>query len=154
MVGAGAKGHAGVQAHHHLPLPGGVLLPGGADHQTPADGGGVVVVLPGGGPLLLLYGAGVHGVGDGLLVQPGGEVGDGLGGALLRADVDVDDGVAPVLRQQLLVNKVDVGDAGGLLGQVGVVLNVDAVGHHHLGDGGGGVNVLCRDSDLQVGPVH
>ena len=66
--------------------------------------------------------------------------GDGLGGIFIRLDVQVDDGDSPVPGQQLLVDEVDVGDFGGLLHQVGVVLQVEAVGHHHLGDG---CSLLC-----------
>ena len=45
-----------------------------------------------------------------------------------------------------------MGDLGHRLHHVRVVLDVDTVGHHHLGDGGGGVDVLCGDGDLYVGP--
>ena len=80
--------------------------------------------------------------------------GDGLGGVLLGGDVEVNQGGVTLLGQQILVDEVDAGNFTGALLQIAVILDVDAVGHHHVGDGGRLVHVYGRDADTYFGPIH
>ena len=151
-MGAGAEGHAGVQPHHHVAGLQGAALPGGADDDVLSDAQGVVIFFPAKGPVLLLDAAGAQGMGDALGFQAFPQEGDRLGGVGVRADIQVNDRLGAVLLEQVLINKVDMGDFRGLLQQVGVVLNINAVGDRHLGDGRGLVGIGDGDFNLNFGP--
>ena len=47
-----------------------------------------------------------------------------------------------------------MGDLGHLLLDVAVILDIDAVGHDHLGDIARAVDIVGVDRDLYLSPVH
>ena len=154
VVAAGAEGHTRIQGDDDLFGLLLILLPGRVDHQTVAQLLGVIVLLPGGGPLLLLYRSGGDGVGNagGGVLLP--QEGDGLGGVVVRADVDVDQCLGHILFQQLLIDQVDVSDFRRLGAQIGIILDVNAIGHHHLCNGCCLVHLSSGNFDIDFSPVH
>ena len=114
-MGAGAKGQAGLQVEHRAALGVVVVLPQGADEELLPHRDGVEVLFPVVDPVLLHAGVPVDFIGDIFRLEALLQEGDSLGGVGLWADVDVDDGVLPVLLEELLVDEVDVGDLQSLL---------------------------------------
>ena len=55
--------------------------------------------------------------------------------------------------QQLLVDKVDVGDILHKLLQILIILYIDAVRHNHIGDVAGSVDIRGTHRDLDFSPV-
>ena len=87
-------------------------------------------------------------------MQPLVEEGDRFRGVLLRADIDVDHRMLPILLEQLFIDQVDVGDFGRLGDQIGIILDVNAVGDHHLSDGRRPIHPTGGDVDFYFGPIH
>lgn len=56
-------------------------------------------------------------------------------GVIVRADVDVDQRLGHVLLEQLLIDQVDMGNFRRFGAQIRIILDIDAIGHYHLGDG-------------------
>ena len=77
---------------------------------------------------------------------------DGFRRVLAGLEVDVDDAFGAVLVFQCFVDEIDVGDLVDLLFEEPVVLEVDAVGHRHMGDVPGGVDAFRGDLDADFGP--
>ena len=73
---------------------------------------------------------------------------------ILRVDIYVDNALRPVLGEQILVNKIDVGYLHRLALKVAVVLDIYAVWHDHVGNVARGVDILCVNCYLYFCPVH
>ena len=155
MVGAAAKGHAGVKRHHQLVFGGDIVLPAGTHHQPLPQMGGMVKPLPGVGPVLLgQRPVGLHAVGDLFGFQPLGQKSGRFGGVLLRRQIEVQHRFGAAARQQLLIDQVDMGDFRNHLQHIAVIFNVDAIGDDQLRDGFGRFGVLGVYGYFQVSPVH
>ena len=153
-MAAGAESHTRVQGDDDLFGLLFILLPGRADHQAIAQLLGVIILLPGSGPLLLLHRCGGDGIGNagGSVLLP--QEGNGFGGVIVRADVDVDQRLGHVLLEQLLIDQVDMGNFRRFGAQIGIILDIDAIGHYHLGDGSCFVHLIGRNFNIDLSPVH
>ena len=91
---------------------------------------------------------------DPLRVVPFAQECDRLRRVLLRADVHVHERLGAILFEQLLIDQIDVRDLAGLLLQVGIILDVDPVWDHHLGDIARLIDVCRVDGDRYFCPIH
>lgn len=66
----------------------------------------------------------------------------------------MDDRVGTVALQKLLLDQVDVRDLRGELLDVAVVLDIDAIGHHHVGDRLGGFDALDGHLQFHFAVLH
>ena len=64
----------------------------------------------------------------------------------------MDDAFGAVLVFECFVDEIDMGDLVDLFFQESVVLEVDAVGHRHVGDVSGGIDAFRGDFDADFGP--
>jgi hypothetical protein len=114
----------------------------------------VVVCLPRGRPVLLADARRCNREGDAALLKPAPQKGDRLRGALLRRQIDVNDRIAAVFFEQVLIDQVDVCDLERAFLEVGVILNRKAAPRDKLRDGGSLVDSFDRQRDGKIGPVH
>ena len=155
VVGAAAKGHAGIQCHHQFFRGGGVFLPAGAYHQPFTQVGGVIKTLPGIGPVLLGQRlVGLDAIGNALCFQPVGKEGGGFGWIFLRGQVQVQDRFGAAAGQKILIDEINVGNLRHQLQHIAIILDVDAVGDGHLRNRFCCLGILGAYGYFQVSPVH
>ena len=61
--------------------------------------------------------------------------------------------VSAVLRHQLLIDEIDVGNLQRFFLKIGVVLDIKSRSHHHLGNGSHLIEVSDGDAAGQLGPL-
>ena len=151
---ASAERESGLKVKHRAP-PGVIfVLPCRADEQALAYLYRVKILLP------VVLPVGVFALGEVNLVfypcrrEPFCQKGGSLLRVILRVDIYVDNALRPVLGEQILVNKIDVGYLHSLALKVAVILYIYAVGHDHIGYVARGVDILCVNCYLYFCPVH
>ena len=111
-----------------------IVDPDGTDEQPLADRHGLEERLPVVLPVLVAADCPIHLKGDALGSQTLAQIRDSLGGIVLGGNIQVDDRLAAVFLQKLLVDQVNVRNVVRFLFEMAVVLHVDAAARRHTGD--------------------